>query len=77
MFFQFHDLPRWNEIVDSKVKSFENFNYKSEIQDGASQELKIYDEKKTMKWNSESRIKSIIYADDYIPQNQYFKVGVR
>ena len=27
-----------------------------------------------MKWNSESRIKSIIYADNYIPQHQYFKV---
>lgn len=36
--------------------------------------LKIYDEKKTMRWNSESRIKSIIYADSYIPQQQYFKV---
>ena len=28
-----------------------------------------------MRWNSESRIKSIIYADSYIPQQQYFKVG--
>ncbi len=27
-----------------------------------------------MRWNAESRIKSIIYADSYIPQNQYFKV---
>jgi len=27
-----------------------------------------------MQWNAQSRIKSIIYADNYIPQNQYFKV---
>lgn len=27
-----------------------------------------------MKWDSESRIKSIIYADNYIPQQQYFKI---
>ncbi|RNA24565.1 hypothetical protein BpHYR1_030138 [Brachionus plicatilis] len=24
----FHELPKWNELVDSKVKSFENFRYK-------------------------------------------------
>ena len=27
-----------------------------------------------MKWDSESRIKQIIYADNYIPQQQYFKI---
>ena len=29
-----------------------------------------------MKWNSESRIKSIIHAEGYIPQQQYFKVDL-
>ena len=29
-----------------------------------------------MKWNSESRIKSIIHAEGYIPQQQYFKVFI-
>jgi hypothetical protein len=25
---QFHNMPKWNEIVSAKVNSFENFHYR-------------------------------------------------
>ncbi|CAF0743450.1 unnamed protein product [Brachionus calyciflorus] len=60
----FHELPKWKDLVDSKVKSFENFHYRP-----SESRLKIYDEK--IRWNSESRLKPLLISQhDFSSKSQ-------
>jgi hypothetical protein len=63
-----NDLPKWNELVEAKVRSFENFNYKP-----ADSSFRIYNEK--LNWRTESRIKPIIYEESVHPHHNVFQVN--
>ena len=60
-------------MVESKVKSMENIKWKPSGYKSAG--YKIYNEK--VRWNSESRIKSIIYAEGGFetPRQNVFNVS--
>lgn len=66
--FKINDLPKWNELVEAKVRSFENFNYKP-----ADSSFRIYNEK--LNWRTESRIKPIIYEENFHPHHNVFQVN--
>ena len=53
-------------MVESKVKSMENIKWKPSGYKSSG--YKIYNEK--VRWNSESRIKSIIYAEGFETSRQ-------
>ncbi len=81
---QYNEIPKWKQTAQSKVNSLENIKYKPngagyrvryyylnqiDITNlHINIYLQIYNEK--VKWNSDSRIKSIMYAESMEQQRQ-------